>query len=116
MREVGEHKIMKNGYSELHLRVTYSQDKLLNILIGRKEDLAKIATSAPLPVNSSNLNIEYECESNRNIALRSEEVRKVSTKQIKSNSSESMISSKSGILFLRLCAFTKKHFIEEVLT
>ena len=96
--------------------MTYSQDKLLKILIGRKEDLLKIATSPHLPVNLLNLNREYECESNRNIALISEEVRKVSTKQIISNSSESMIASKSGILFLRLRAFTKKHFIEEVLT
>ena len=96
--------------------MTYSQDILLKILIGRKEDLAKIATPPPLPVNLLNLNKEYECESNRNIALISEEVRKVSTKQIISNSSESMIASKSGILFLRLRAFTKKHFIEEVLT
>ena len=57
--------------------MTYSQDILHDILIGRKEDLAKIATPPTLPVNMSNLNREYECESNRNIALISEEVRKV---------------------------------------
>ena len=57
-----------NCCSELNLRVTYSQVKLLKILIGRKEDLAKIATPPPLPVNLSNLNNEYECESNWNLA------------------------------------------------
>ena len=67
--------------------MTYSQDKLLKILIGRKEDLAKIATSPPLPVNIPDL-----------------------------NTSESMIASKSGILFLRLRAFIKRYFIEELLT
>ena len=67
--------------------MTYSQDKLLKILIGRKEDLAKTTTSPPLPVNIPDL-----------------------------NTSESMIASKLGILFLRLRAFIKKHFIEELLT
>ena len=47
--------------------LTYSKDKLQNILIGDsyKEDLANIVTSPPLPVTLSNLNREYECESNR---------------------------------------------------
>ena len=53
-----------NCCSELNLRVTYSQDKLLKILIGRKEHLAKIAATPHLPVNLSNLNREYEFESN----------------------------------------------------
>ena len=53
----------KSGCFQLNFRVTYSQDKLQDILIGRKEDLAKIATPPPLPVNMSNLS--RECESNK---------------------------------------------------
>ena len=65
--------------------MTYSQDKLLKILIGRKEDLAKIASPPPLPVNLSNLNREYEYESNRNIVLRSEKVMNFLSQQNKLN-------------------------------